>query len=149
MNKVILMGRLTKDPEIRYTATNNTAKCNFTIAVDRRFSKPGEERQADFFNIVSWDKQAEFCSKYYTKGLKVVVVGRLQNRSWDDNEGKKHYITEVVAEECHFAESRKSEGAPSFRPSGSAGPAGSASPSGSGQADGGFYPMDEDDELPF
>jgi single-strand DNA-binding protein len=146
MNKVILMGRLTKDPEIRYTTTNNTAKCNFTLAVDRRFSKPGEEKQADFFNIVAWEKQAEFCGKYFTKGIKVVVVGRLQNRSWDDNEGKKHYITEVVSEECYFAESRKSEGAPSFKPSGSTG---SAPIQGGGQKDGGFYPMDEDDELPF
>lgn len=147
MNKVILMGRLTKDPETRYTAASNTAKCNFTLAVDRRFSKAGEEKVADFFNIVSWDKQAEFCGKYFTKGLKVVVVGRIQNRTWDDNEGKKHYITEIIAEECHFAESRKSsEGAPSFKPSGSAG---SSSGSGEGKPDSGFYPMDEDDELPF
>ncbi len=146
MNKVILMGRLTKDPEIRYTATNNTAKCNFSLAVDRRFTKQGEEKQADFFNIVAWEKQAEFCSKYFTKGLKVVVVGRLQNRSWDDNEGKKRYITEVVAEECYFAESRRNEGATSFRP---AEPVGAASSSSGGQQDSGFYQMDDDDELPF
>lgn len=147
MNKVILMGRLTKDPELRYTSANNTALCSFSIAVDRRFSKPGEERQADFFNITAWRNQAEFCSKYFTKGMKVVVVGSLQNRTWDDNEGKKHYATDVVAEEVYFAESRKSEGgAPSHRPSG---PSGSGAPSAGGQSDGGFYPMDEDDELPF
>lgn len=152
MNKVILMGRLTKDPELRYTSANNTALCSFSLAVDRRFTKPGEERQADFFNITAWRSQAEFCSKYFTKGLKVVVVGSLQNRTWDDNEGKKHYATDVVADEVYFAESRKSAegGASSYRPSGASGSAGSSSPSGGGQPDGGgFYPMDEDDELPF
>ncbi len=139
MNKVILMGRLTKDPELRYTSGNNTAVCSFSLAVNRRFSKQGAENQADFFNIVAWDKQAEFCSKWFEKGRQVVVVGRLQNRSWDDNEGKKHYITEVVAEETYFADSKKNEGAPAQRPSGGSAP---------GQADG-FYPLDEDDELPF
>lgn len=132
------MGRLTKDPELRYTNGNNTAVCSFTLAVDRRFSKQGEERQADFIPIVAWDKNAEFCSKWFQKGKMVAVVGRLQIRSWDDNEGKKRYTTEVVAEECHFADGKKSEGAP-------AKPAGAAN---AGQADG-FYPLDEDDELPF
>lgn len=146
MNKVILMGRLTKDPELRYTSVNNTAMCTFSLAVDRRFSKPGEEKQADFFNIVAWRKQAEFCGKYFTKGLKVVVVGSLQNRSWDDNEGKKHYITEVITDEVYFAESRKNEGGmSSFRP---AGASGNAVPSGE-QPEGGFFPLEEDDELPF
>ena len=139
MNKVILMGRLTKDPELRYTNNNNTAVCSFTLAVDRRFTKQGEERQADFFPVVAWRNQAEFCSKYFTKGLKIVVVGSLQTRSWDDTEGKKHYVTEVIAEETYFAESKKSEGAPSQKPAGG---------SGGGQNDG-FFPMNEDDELPF
>jgi single stranded DNA-binding protein (ssb) len=139
MNKVILMGRLTKDPELRYTSTSNIAKCSFTIAVDRRFSKPGEEKQADFIPIVAWKNTAEFCSKYFTKGLKVVVVGSMQNRSWDDNEGKKHYITEVVADETYFADSKKNEGGSVPKPIGEAAP---------GQADG-FYPLDEDDDLPF
>jgi len=109
MNKVILMGRLTKDPELRYTSNNNTAVCNFTLAVDRRFSKPGEAKQADFFNCQAWKNQAEFCSKYFAKGLKIVVVGSLQNRSWDDAEGKKHYTTEVIADEVYFAEGHKTE----------------------------------------
>ncbi len=148
MNKVILMGRLTKDPELRYTSNNNTAVCSFSIAVDRRFSKQGEERQADFFNIVAWRNQAEFCSKYFNKGLRVVVVGSLQNRTWDDNEGKKHYITEVIADEVYFADSRKgSEGSANSRPSGPS--TGTASVSGGGQPDSGFYPIEEDDELPF
>ena len=147
MNKVILMGRLTKDPELRYTSTNNTAVCSFSLAVDRRFVRAGEERQADFFNIVAWRKQAEFCSKYFTKGLKVVVVGNLQNRFWDDNEGKRRYITEVITDEVYFAESRRSESsASSYSPPGSAD---TGSTSGGGQPEGGFYPLDEDDELPF
>lgn len=146
MNKVILMGRLTKDPELRYTNVNNTAVCSFTLAVDRRFSKQGEEKQADFFNIVAWRKTAEFCSKYFSKGLKVAVVGSLQNRTWDDNEGKRHYITEVISDEVYFAESRRNDSsAPSYR---QPEPSFAAPPSGE-QQDSGFYQIDEDDELPF
>lgn len=106
MNKAILMGRLTRDPELRYTTTNNVPVCSFTIAVDRRFVRQGEERQADFIPIVAWDKTAEFCSRYFTKGQRVAIVGRIQVRTWDDNEGKRHYVTEVIAEEAHFADSK-------------------------------------------
>ncbi len=137
MNKAILMGRLTKDPELRYTSTN-MAVCNFTIAINRRFSKQGEEKQADFIPIVAFDKTAEFCGKYYTKGRLVAIVGRIQTRTWDDNEGKRHYVTEVIAEEAHFADSKKDEGSPA------------KSPFGKGDSSGdGFYPIPEDDELPF
>lgn len=132
------MGRLTKDPELRYTSTNNTAICNFMLAVDRRFAKQGEEKQADFIPIVAWRNLAEFCTKYFHKGLKVVVVGSIQTRTWDDNEGKRHYATEVVADEAYFAESKKNEGMPSR----------TANSMEANQADG-FYPIDEDDELPF
>lgn len=137
MNKVILMGRLTKDPELRYTTNNNTAVCSFTLAVDRGFAKQGEERQADFIPIVVWDKQAEFCSKYFTKGQQVAIVGRIQVRAWDDNEGKKRYTTEVVASETFFADSKRSDGP--------------AKPQGQqpAQSSDGFYPLEEDDELPF
>lgn len=107
MNKVILMGRLTKDPEVRYTQTTNTLVASFSLAVNRRFVKQGEERQADFINIVAWNKTGEFVSKYFKKGQQVAVVGRLQTRNWDDEQGQKHYITEVVAEETYFADSRK------------------------------------------
>ncbi len=144
MNKVILMGRLTKDPELRYTTNNNTAVCSFSLAVDRRFSKAGEERKADFFNIVAWRNQAEFCSKYFTKGLKVVVVGNLQNRNWDDAEGKRHYITEVIADEFYFAESRRNSEGTSYRPVGET----EGSVSGDNQNDG-YFQTDDDDELPF
>ena len=107
MNKVILMGRLTRDPEVRYTQTNNTLVASFSLAVNRRFARQGEERQADFINVVAWSKTGEFCSKYFKKGQQVGVIGRIQTRNWDDEQGQKHYVTEVVAEEAYFADSRK------------------------------------------
>ena len=113
MNKVILMVRLTRDPEVRYTQTTNTLVASFSLAVNRRFVKQGEERQADFINIVAWNKTGEFVSKYFKKGQQVAVVGRLQTRTWDDDKGQKHYITEVIAEETYFADSKKDGNAPS------------------------------------
>ena len=112
MNKVQLLGRLTKDPEVRYTQTNNTAVASFSLAVNRRFVKEGEERQADFINIVSWGKTANFCSKYFRKGMQIALVGRIQTRTYDDTEGKKHYVTEVIAEEVYFADSKKEQQEP-------------------------------------
>ena len=109
MNKVILMGRLTRDPEVRYTQTNNTLVASFSIAVNRRFTRPGEERQADFINIVAWSKLGEFCSKYFKKGQQVGVIGRLQVRNWEDEQGQKRYVTEVVAEEAYFADSKRDD----------------------------------------
>ena len=109
MNKVILMGRLTKDPEVRYTQTNNTLVANFNLAVNRRFVKQGEERQADFITIIAWNKLGEFCSKYFKKGQQVGIVGRIQTRNWEDDQGQKHYATEVVAEEAYFADSKKDD----------------------------------------
>jgi len=106
MNKVILIGRLTKDVELKYTQTNNTAVASFSLAVSRRFVKPGEERQADFFNIIAWNKLAETISKYLFKGNQVTISGRLETRSWDDENGKKHYVTEVIAEEVDFIETK-------------------------------------------
>jgi single-strand DNA-binding protein len=107
MNKVVLMGRLTRDPEVRYTQTNNTLVASFSLAVNRRFARQGEERQADFINVVAWSKTGEFCSKYFKKGQQVGVIGRIQTRNWDDEQGQKHYVTEVIAEEAYFADSRK------------------------------------------
>lgn len=107
MNKVILMGRLTKDPEVRYTQSSNTLVASFNLAVNRRFVKQGEERQADFVSIVAWSKIGEFCSKYFKKGQQVGIIGRLQTRTWDDEQGQKHYVTEVIAEEAYFADSKK------------------------------------------
>lgn len=138
MNKVILMGRLTKEPELRYTSVNNVPVCTFTLAVDRRFARQGEERQADFIPIVAWNKTAEFCGRYFQKGRQVAVVGRIQTRTWDDNEGKRHYVTEVICEEAYFADSR--------RPVGS-----EEKPFGSAEVEqpDGFFPIDDDDQLPF
>jgi single-strand DNA-binding protein len=123
MNKVILMGRLTKDPEIRYTQTSK-AVANFTIAVSRRFKKD----EADFINCVAWEKTAEFISKYFSKGGMIAVVGSIQTRTWDDEDGKRHYVTEVVAEEAYFTGERNNS-----RPE---------------PQDDRFEPLD-DDELPF
>lgn len=105
MNKVMLLGRLTRDPEVRYT-DNNTLVASFTLGINRRFSKEG---QADFINIVAWDKTGEFCSKYFKKGQQVGVVGRIQTRSYDDREGKRIYVTEVVAEETYFADGKRED----------------------------------------
>lgn len=114
MNKVILMGRLTRDPEVRYTQTSNTLVASFSLAVNRRFARQGEERQADFINIVAWNKTGEFVSKYFKKGQQVAVIGRLQTRTWDDEQGQKHYVTEVVAEETYFADTKRDGGMNDF-----------------------------------
>lgn len=108
MNKVVLMGRLTKEPELRYTP-NNVAVCQFTVAVDRRFKTDGQN-QADFIPVVAWRQTAEFVSKYFTKGSRIAVVGSIQTRSWDDNDGKRHYVTEVIADEVEFCESKRQDG---------------------------------------
>ena len=107
MNKVILMGRLTKDPEVRYTQSSNTLVASFNLAVNRRFVKDGEDRQADFIQIIAWSKLGEFCSKYFKKGQQVGIIGRIQTRNWEDEQGQRHYATEVIAEEAYFAESKK------------------------------------------
>lgn len=109
MNKVILLGRLTKDPDVRYTQSTNTQVTSFTLAVNRRFAKQGEERQADFINIVAWNKTAEFVSEYFKKGQQVGIIGRIQTRNYDDEQGIKHYVTEVIAEEVYFAGDKKEE----------------------------------------
>jgi single-strand DNA-binding protein len=138
LNKAILMGRLTKDPETRYTSTNNNAVCSFTLAIDRNYSKQGEEKQTDFIPVVAWNKQAEFCGKYFAKGMQVAVSGRIQTRTWDDNDGKKHYVTEVIAEEVYFADSKKSENNSNTNSSNAS----------QDQTDG-FYPLESEDDLPF
>ncbi len=107
MNKVILMGRLTRDPEIRYTqSAEPTAVANYSLAVNKRFKRDGEP-DADFINCVSFGKTADFAQKYFKKGQQISVVGRLQVRSWDDPQGQKRYTTEVVVEEQFFADSKR------------------------------------------
>ena len=107
MNKVILIGRLTKDPEVKNTSSQ-TALCNFTIAVDRRFKDPNGQRQADFINCVAWRQTASFIGSYFHKGSKIAIVGSIQTRTYDDNQGQKRYVTEVVVDEAEFVESANS-----------------------------------------
>ena len=108
MNKVELMGRFTKDPEVTI-AGNGTAKCSFTLAVDRRFKDNNGARQSDFINCVAWKQHAAFISKNFTKGNKVVVIGSLRTRSYD-KDGHKYFVTEVLVEETYFCESKKKDG---------------------------------------
>lgn len=145
MNKVILMGRLARDPEVRYTQGNEPfAVARYTLAVNRRFKRQGEQ-DADFIGCVAFGKAGEFAEKYFKKGQMISIVGRIQVRSWDDNEGKKRWSTDVVVEEQYFAESKAA-----FESHREAAPA-AAAPAQNAPADG-FYPIDEsmeDDDLPF
>ena len=142
MNKVILMGRLTRDPEVRYTTNTNTLVASFPLAVNRRFSKPGEERQADFINVVAWNKTGEFCSKWFKKGQQVGVIGRIQTRNWEDENKTKHYITEVVAEEAYFADSKRDGATGDFGASFGTDATGSAGESSE-------FEVSSGDDLPF
>ena len=107
MNKVVLIGRLTRDPELRYTG-NNTPVATFSLAVNRNFSNQQGEREADFINIVVWRKQAENVKNYLSQGSQVAIDGRIQTRSYDDNNGQRRYVTEVVADNVEFLGSKNS-----------------------------------------
>ena len=110
LNKAILMGRLTADPEMRATP-KGTPVCSFTLAVNRR-TKPDEQQVADFLDIVTWGKTAEFVKRYFSKGQQVAVAGRVQSRLWEDKQGNKRKSVEIVAEEVHFAEPKRQSSAP-------------------------------------
>lgn len=112
INKVILLGRLTRDVEVRYTSTDNTLVATFGLAVNRKIIRQSEERQADFFNIIAWSKIGEFCKNYFKKGQQVAIIGRLRTRRYEDKDGKTVFITEVIAEECYFADSKIKDNAP-------------------------------------
>lgn len=147
INKVILMGRLTRDPELRHTGTG-TAVCSFSIAIDNGY---GENRQTDFINCVAWNKTAEFVSNYFSKGKMIIVIGRISTRSWEGQDGKRNYATEVVASEVSFGESKRSQesnGSGSY-----SAPAPQAAPAPQvpqDLADDDFSPLlDTDDDLPF
>lgn len=105
MNKVVLIGRLTKDPELRYTSSN-IANATFSLAVDRNFTNQSGEREADFINIVVWRKQAENCKNYLTKGSQVAIDGRIQTRNYENQNGQKVYVTEVVADNVQFLDTK-------------------------------------------
>ncbi len=110
LNKAILVGRLTKDPELRSTQSG-VSVASFTVAVSRSYARQGEERQTDFINCVAFRNTADFISRYFAKGNMIGLDGSIQTRTWDDQEGKRHWVTEVVVNEAHFVESKKDSGA--------------------------------------
>lgn len=115
MNAVCLLGRLTADPELKRTASD-IAVTNFDVAVDRTYQKEGQERQADFINIVAWRQTAEFICRYFRKGQRIALQGWLQSRSYTDRDGNKRTANEVVVDNAFFAESKKADDAPPARP---------------------------------
>lgn len=153
VNKVILIGNLGADPEVRYTASG-TPVANFNIATSENWTDKQGQRQerTEWHRIVVWSKLAELCAEYLAKGRKVYVEGRLQTRQWDDRDGNKRYTTEVVAQNITFLDSRDGGGAPSGgssgAPSGGSTGAGSGGSSGGGGFDYGPPPM-TDDDVPF
>lgn len=108
LNRAILMGRLVADPELRKTA-NDTSVTTFTLAVNRSFSRPGEQAQTDFIDIVAWRGTADFAAKWFTKGMQVAVSGKIQTRTWEDKAGQKRKSVEVVADEVFFADSKRGD----------------------------------------
>jgi single-strand DNA-binding protein len=151
MNKVILMGRLTADPELRYT-TNNIPVCRFSIAVDRQYAKQGEEKQTDFFNITAWRASGEFASRYFKKGMRVLVEGSIRNNNYEDSQGIRHYTVEIWADRLYFADGKRDDSAsggfaqqPSYKTPESQGQPVMQPDSGDG-----FFPLiEDDDDLPF
>lgn len=163
LNRVILIGRLTKDPELRYTPAG-VAVTQFTLAVDRQFSGSKEEREADFIPIVTWRQLAETCANYLRKGRLAAVEGRIQVRNYENNEGRRVYVTEVIADNVRFLESANREGSAQGRDEGAGGSSNSGGGYGSGNRSTGSRnsgnnsdpfaddgrPIDiSDDDLPF
>ena len=150
MNKVVLMGRLTRNPEVRYSQGQNgeqNAIARYTLAVDRRFKREGDEQNADFISCVAFGKQGEFAEKYLKQGTKVAISGRLQTGSYTNKEGQKVYTTDVVVEEQEFAESKNASGGNS---GGNAAPAGNPPAQESAPNDGFMnIPAGIENDLPF
>lgn len=146
-NKVILIGNMTADPELKQT-TNGTSVCSFSIAVNRRFSRADQGQQnVDFINIVTWRQSAEFVCRYFKKGNSILVCGQLQTRTWTDNQGQKRYATEVVADEVTFV-TPAAQGAPA--PGGAAyTPDAYGAPSFNSAQGTSFEELPNDDSLPF
>ncbi|MBO4453355.1 MAG: single-stranded DNA-binding protein [Clostridia bacterium] len=141
-NKVILIGNLVADPELK-TTTNGVPVTSFRIAVNRRYAKQGEQNQTDFIDIVAWRQTAEFVTRFFTKGRAILVCGSLQSRTWTDSNNVKRYATEVVADEVSFVD-RKTDNGP-MQPSVQNAQPTYSTPS----ADSGFEDLSADDELPF
>ncbi|MNH81896.1 Single-stranded DNA-binding protein ssb [compost metagenome] len=157
LNRVILIGRLTRDPELRYTPAG-VAVTQFTIAVDRPFTSQGGEREADFIPVVTWRQLAETCANYLRKGRLTAVEGRIQVRNYDNNEGKRVYVTEVIADNVRFLESNRDGGGSGQREEAPAfGGGGGANRGGSNNSRGNQDPFSDDgkpidisdDDLPF
>lgn len=150
MNKVILMGRLTRDPEVRYSqGENSMAIARYTLAVDRRFTRNGDEATADFINCVAFGRSGEFAEKYLRKGMKMAVTGRIQTGSYTNKDGVKVYTTEVVVEDHEFAESKNSSGSDGGF-AGNSGFSGGGRPAPMAAGDGFMnIPDGIDEELPF
>ena len=153
MNKAILMGRLTRDPEIRYSSGDEpTAIARYTLAVDRRYKRQGDDQTADFINCVVFGRGAEFAENYLHQGTKIVAVGRIQTGSYTNKDGHKVYTTEVIVEEQEFAESKAASDnyAASHPQTSSPAPAPSMPAPGAASADGFMnIPDGIDEELPF
>ena len=151
MNKVVLMGRLTRDPEVRYSQGENAlAIARYTLAVDRRFKRDGEQT-ADFINCVVFGKSAEFTERYFRQGMRVVVCGRIQTGSYTNKDGQRAYTTDVVAENVEFAESKNASAGNNdggYQNAGFGGGNNAPAPSGAGD---GFMNIPDgiDEELPF
>ena len=144
LNRIVIMGRLTRDPELRRTQSG-TPVTSVRLAVDRDFKSQDGTKQADFFDVVAWRQTAEFVSKYFTKGRMAIVEGRLQSRDWQDRDGNKRTSIEIVADNFYFGDSRRDGqggdyAAPSY---------GSPGESYTAPAGGGFAELEEDGELPF
>ena len=147
LNHVSIMGRLTKDVELRYTRTQKPV-ASFTIAVDRDHSGQGGERETDFFDIVAWNNTAEFVNKYFNKGSMIVVAGRLQTRTYTDRDGNNRKVTEIIASNVYFGESKRNESAKPEQPRYQS--QNSYKPSGRSYGNGAFAELDEDDvDCPF
>lgn len=143
LNRIVLMGRLTRDPELRKTQSD-TPVCSFSLAVDRDYKKDGEKKETDFIDIVAWRATAEFVSKFFTKGRMAVAEGRLQIRDWTDKEGNKRRSAEVIADNVYFGDSKPKDGGDVPAYEGEPGAGFGAPPSG-------FTPNfgEENGELPF
>ena len=147
-NKVILIGNMTADPELKQT-TNGTSVCSFSIAVNRRFARADQGQQnVDFINVVTWRQSAEFVCRYFKKGNSILVCGQLQTRTWTDNQGQKRYATEVVADEVTFV-TPAAQGAPGANGGASYTPDAYGAPAFNSAQGVGFEELPNDDSLPF
>ena len=147
MNKLTIIGNLTRDPELRTTSSGINV-CTFTVAVNRRRSANSNQPEADFFRITAWRSTAEFIAKYFRKGSAICICGSIQNRNWTDQNGQKHYMTDIVADEAYFVESRNSQ----ENQSGYGTPDTYSAPAYSSPAQSGapkFEEIKTDDDLPF